>query len=465
MKSSLARIFPLVALLVSPLSGIAQAEQEPNDKLENAVAIKLDTPVQGVWHLMDTRDCYRLKLPTSGIVTVTVDGFPSDCGLQVSPLGFQKYATSSLGAVDGKPGEPLTFRFAARGRFDGYIAVQLDTVASAVTGSGWGIVRCSADGPYYRTPPKDKAADKTPATHNGKPVGPAITYRLSVTYQELDDKYEHTDVVGLRYPDLLKEGHIKTIGFGREIEAYLFNEHPQLLRDHKLGIDRSGGENDIDVYHLKLTTPDSVRVTLRDLPTDANTQIYVYYPGGWKASKTGAPQFDVKIPNSGDVFVEIRKGDGDGPLDYSTKPYRLAVTRQSTGHVVRETPTEEPTPPGGVGPLRIQHNAGGRLQNGPILPRGEVRRSGPGLTLGELTNGVTGKAYDFEAVDIDPPEGALIACEWSFSDGRRTVAKTGNPVQYAFSTPGNHTVTVRVVDRNTLKKLGSAETTVSIIQK
>ncbi len=340
---------PLLLVLILGLTTASTPAQdrEPNDDPAQAIAISLNTPVTGTRHFGDQSDFYRLRLPAAGIVTVELSGYPADCGFQIAVQGFQKSTTESAGSADGKPGEPMRVRFAARGGHDGFIRVSLKTIDKTSSTKDFGCVRCVPGGPWHLTPWKDKPTGNVPATHEGAKLLPPIQYQLTVTHQPLPDAYEHTEVTGLKYPELLSRGAIKTIPAGKQISAYLFDEQPRLLRDESLGLDSDGGENDVDVYHVRLAEPDTVRVAVVDLPEGINSRIRVFHPYGWEDSKPGQAHVEAKVPKAGDLFVEIARGDGPDPLAFSTTPYRLMVTTASGGGIVGGDPTGNPTGPGG----------------------------------------------------------------------------------------------------------------------
>ncbi|MBI5213345.1 MAG: hypothetical protein HY957_08240, partial [Nitrospirae bacterium] len=297
----------------------AAIEREPNNTSEQANPVNLNDTVSGMINYGDGSDFYKLIFPQSGIGTVSISGYPSDCIIQVGVSGFHpKYPTASAGTVESDRGGPLSFSFSGQGNKTGYIRVSLYSVASGVcSGSEWCAVQCAPNGPYYLTPFNDRQAKNGPSTYNDKPVLSPIQYQFSVSLQALPDQYEpnhdnHPAYDFISYDQKLQKGIIKTIPIGQEIAAYLFNDMPMLMRGTK-GWEKSvqlGGENDTDIYHIYLSQPDTVKVTLRDFPHNANSRIVITARSGydWEESATGATYFEKKVKDPGNVFIEISKG-------------------------------------------------------------------------------------------------------------------------------------------------------------
>ena len=267
-------------------------------------------------------------LPQSGIAAINISGYPSDCSVQVNISGFHpKYPTASAGFVRSDSGRPLSFSFSGQGNKTGYVTVSRSSTAGGVcSGSDWCAVQCTANGPYYLTPFHDRPAKKVPSSYNGKPVLSPIQYQFSVSLQALPDQYEpnhdnHPAYDFISLDQRLQKGIIKTISIGQEITAYLFNEHPMLMRGTKGSEQYPGGENDTDIYHIYLNQPDTVKVTLGNFPHNANSRIIITdSSGNWDESKTGATYFERKITKPGNVFIEISRGRENRPLIYSTSP-------------------------------------------------------------------------------------------------------------------------------------------------
>ena len=334
---------PLFLLPISAL-GAQVAEVEPNNKPEQATSIQLGDTVTGKIHHFDV-DLFHLTLPESGIVTVKLSGFPADCKLRIDSSGFyyRNPLTNPVGGVVSEPGQPVTFSFSAQGRHKGLIRVELsDPKGSLCSGSDWCGVQCSANGPYYLLPFIDRPSKNVPPSYSGKPVLPPIQYQFQASLEALADAYEPNYEEGWSKEVLLQKGLIKTIPLGKEITAYLFNEYPQPMRGTK-GYESSsilGGENDVDVYHVRLDSPETVKVTLREFPPNLNSRIMISDTQGWEESKTGAASFERKVAKPGDVFIEISRGRGTGQLAYSKTPYKLVVTagaavRASWAEIIR----------------------------------------------------------------------------------------------------------------------------------
>ncbi|OIO29181.1 MAG: hypothetical protein AUJ60_05595 [Nitrospirae bacterium CG1_02_44_142] len=339
----------LTALIFIFLTGVTYGavvtEVEPNNAPEKANHFAVGDAVRGQINYGDGNDMFTTVLPQSGIATVNISGYPSDCRVQVNISGFHPtYPTASAGFVRSDRGSSLQFSFSAMGNKTGYISVSLSSTAGGVcSGSDWCAVRCSANGPFYLMPFTDRSMKKVPSTYDGKPVLPPIQYQFSVALQALPDQYEpnhdnHPAYDFISLDKRLQKGIIKTIPIGQEITAYLFNEHPLMMRGTK-GYENSvylGGENDTDIYHIYLNQPDTVKVTLKNFPQNANSRIIITdSSGSWDESKTGAAYFERKITKPGNVFIEISKGRENRPLIYSTTPYKLLVT---TGAATVVTP-------------------------------------------------------------------------------------------------------------------------------
>ena len=327
-------------LLSGAAYGAAVSEIEPNDDMDHATPINAGDVVSGVVQY-DIKDFFKLTLPQSGIVTAKLSGY-SDCKFSVTIAEFGN--GWNTGSVTGENGMPVSISFSAPKNTPGYIRITLDPV-SGITGGNdgkyWRIIQCNKDGPYYTIPgPADEPA-MTITSYEGKPVYPPLPYKLDVSFQALPDQYEPNYVEGSTKEDMLAKGIIKTIPIGSEVSAYLFNELSLAMRGTP-GYDSSasfGGENDVDVYHVILSQPDTINVRLSNFPTNANSKIRITQSdGNWEDSKTDATEFSMKVTKPGNVFIEISKSYSvTGNLVYSTNPYKLLVT---TGG---PTPTVTPT--------------------------------------------------------------------------------------------------------------------------
>ena len=323
---------PFAALLILPIQAFAGhvAEVEPNNKPEQATPFQPGDTVTGKVNHMDT-DLFLLTLPESGIVTLKLSGFPADCRMRIDSSGFyyRTSLTNPVGGVIGEPGQPVTYSFSAQGKQKGLIRVEVaDTKGGVCSGSDWCALQCSANGPYYLLPFIDRPSRNVPGSYSGKPLLQPIQYQFQASLESLPDLYEPNYEDGVAKDAQLQKGLIKTIPLGKEITAYLFNEYPQPMRGTK-GYENTtvlGGENDVDVYHVRLDRPETVKVSLRDFPANLNSRIMIYDAQGWEESKTGAASMEKKVAKPGDVFIEISRGRGDGQLAYSKTPYKLLVT-------------------------------------------------------------------------------------------------------------------------------------------
>ncbi|MBA4349601.1 MAG: hypothetical protein C0415_06415 [Thermodesulfovibrio sp.] len=349
------RIFYLSAIVlfsfifsIAPYAA-AVTEVEPNNSPEQANLINIGDTVTGKINYGDGSDYFKLTLPRSGIVRVNISGYPSDCSIQIGAAGFQKYATTPVGWVRSDSGSPATFSFSAQGKFTGYIYVSLASVASGVcSGSEWCALQCKPNGPYYLQPFHDRALKNVPGSYNNKPLVQPIQYQFQVAFQPVPDQYEPNFEELTTKEQMLQKGIIKTIPVGREITAYLFNDYPRPMRGTK-GYENTGtagGEDDTDIYHIYLNQPDTVKVTLRDFPQNANSRIMITdSSGSWDESKTGVTYFERKVTKPGNVFIEISRGRESRPLVYSTTPYKMLVTVGAGSVVPPEPIRTEPIRP------------------------------------------------------------------------------------------------------------------------
>lgn len=311
--------FCALMLLSGAAYGATVAEIEPNDNHDQAMPINVGDIVNGVVQSDGGQDWFKLTLPQSGIVTVSFTG-PTDCKFQVSAGDFG--IGWGVGSVNGENGKPIQFSFSAPKNKQGYISLNYYDTAGGVSGYDWSIIQCSKDGPYYALPnaPPRALSTQMPSSYEGKPVLPALTYQLQVTLQPLPDQYE---------PNNNKDEVTQTIPIGQEITAYLFNEYPQVMKGTP-GYDNLasyGGENDVDIYRISLSQPDTVNVHLSNFPANANSRIIITQSdGSWEESVTGATEFSKKVTLAGNVFIEISKGTGNANLVYSTTPYKMLVT-------------------------------------------------------------------------------------------------------------------------------------------
>jgi tetratricopeptide (TPR) repeat protein len=350
---NLTRIAWCAAAVVCLSLSAAGQDIEPNDQPEKASAVKFGQAITGTWNSMDQSDYYKFVLPATGIVTVTLSGYPSDCSFQVGVMGFQKSSTAVAGWAEGQKGKPLTFSFVAQGGKEGYVWVRLTSIVTGLAGADWTAVRCSQNGPWYHTPVPGYTPKNLPAAHEGAPMKGPITYQLKLTMQNIADQWEPNFEPGMTRPEMLKKGIVKTIPIGKEISAFLFNDTPALMRGTPGSEDASGGENDIDIYHVHLDAADTVKVALRDVPQNANLKIVIYHPNGWDESKKGETTAEADVKAAGDVFIEVSKGRDDRPLVWSATPYKLLVTTGRTPAQPQPEVRPQPQPQPQPGPQAI----------------------------------------------------------------------------------------------------------------
>ena len=358
-------------LLISGAAyGAVVAEIEDNNDLDHAQTINAGDTINGK---MDgnyvVTDYYKLTLPQSGIVTLTTSGY-TDGKFFLGAADFgQGWGT---GSVTGENGKPVKLSFAAPKNKPGSISVGVSTVSGVTGGYNdcyWAIIQLNTDGPYYimNEKPGVQTAHCVPSTNEGKPVLPTLPYQLEVSLQPVPDQYEPNYVEGSTKEDMLAKGIIKTITLGQEISAYLFNEFPQVMKGTP-GYETSssfGGENDVDVYHVSLSQPDTVNVHLGNFPVNANSRIIITQSdGSWDESTTGATDFSMKVTKPGNVFIEISRGRGTGNLVYSTTPYKLLVTTGGATSTVTPTFTPTVTPAVTVKPSGNELITNGAFLNG-----------------------------------------------------------------------------------------------------
>lgn len=295
------------------------------------VIVALDQPIGGIVFANGDSGEFPLKLPRSGIVTVSLSNFPEDCVFQVIVTGFQDSATTSLGWAVSDRGKPLTFSFAAPGGKPGSVRVRLDQAFSTVNNGDWAAVRCTPTGPWHLLPYFDRQEKNVPRMYDGARVVGQITYEVKFSFQPIPDVYEPNHLPGQNHQELFDRGLIKTIPMGRPIEACLFNDDPAFLRGTKGNEDSRGGEDDVDLYHVPIDQPSTVKVAVSDLPENANLKIAIHHPHGWAESKPGQTELSAEIPKACDAFIELSKGSENRPLVYSSRPYHLLVTTGGTG--------------------------------------------------------------------------------------------------------------------------------------
>ena len=160
-------IFCLFSLLMLTNFSFALTEREPNNTKEQANLIQSGDTVTGL--LQDQYDHYKVTLPSTGRVVVTVAGCPRGGQVQVGATGF-----GYTGWQDSNGSDEVTLSFEAK-KQTGIIWV-MPTFAGSVCGSDWCAARFTADGPYHVTKP----SPEVPASHQGTPVLAAAQYSLTL---------------------------------------------------------------------------------------------------------------------------------------------------------------------------------------------------------------------------------------------------------------------------------------------
>jgi hypothetical protein len=161
------------ALAGSPAAAVQ--EREPNDTPEQATPLGGDPAATGAVHRND-QDWFRLSLPAPSTVTAKVASSAGDCQFQVTGAVSKGGSTTGLGTGTGS----VTFSAPAG---DIYLRVNVANVAAGVcSGSEWCAIQCARQGPFYLTHEKDgRLPQKVPATNDGKPLLPPITYQLAIS--------------------------------------------------------------------------------------------------------------------------------------------------------------------------------------------------------------------------------------------------------------------------------------------
>jgi hypothetical protein len=158
-----------------PPAGAGVQEREPNDTAEQATPLGGALSATGLIHMND-QDWYRLSLPAPGTVTARASASAGECQLQVAGFAGRTGSLTSLGGANGS----VTFNAPAG---DVYVRVAVANVAAGVcSGSDWCAIQCTRQGPWYVTPFKDgRQVQRVPATNDGKPVLPPLTYQLAIS--------------------------------------------------------------------------------------------------------------------------------------------------------------------------------------------------------------------------------------------------------------------------------------------
>ncbi len=182
MSSSIVRSLIVSLVTALALQGAVRGEVlevEPNDRPEDAQAVPPGETVAGQVQRSDQQDCFRFTSAAGGTVTAEVTGFPADCAFELGATGFGPAGTPEPGWVQGAPCQPVRLTFPVEAGRSGVVRVRLCNQVSGISQGDWTGVACSATGPYHTTPPATGGGAQPPATMEGRPVAPPITYRLS----------------------------------------------------------------------------------------------------------------------------------------------------------------------------------------------------------------------------------------------------------------------------------------------
>lgn len=160
-----------LVLLIAAQADAAR-EIEPNNHWLQGTLIDGTEPVEGA--LNDEQDVYKLLLPETGEVTVTLDRFPAGANLSLEVLGFRKDQIVPINKVKTNDDKKLTAVFDAQERL-GYLDITV-TPIEKVCKDQWCIMRLVVDGPYYLL----KSGTTLPSSWNGQPIVDPPDYRLTI---------------------------------------------------------------------------------------------------------------------------------------------------------------------------------------------------------------------------------------------------------------------------------------------
>lgn len=162
-------LFVLLALvfLVSGTRAFALKETEPNTLPEQANRIRVGEAVTGIFE--DSFDHFRVTLPATGVVTVTVSGCPAGGNVQ---LGVKDFGYTGWEESNGGDSVSLTFNATSP---SGLIWLK-PTFHGSACGSNWCIARFVPNGPYNVT----KRSPQLPSNYQGVGIHPEVSYQLTV---------------------------------------------------------------------------------------------------------------------------------------------------------------------------------------------------------------------------------------------------------------------------------------------
>lgn len=163
-------------------------EVEPNNSPDQANGIRLDENVTGLVHMgdYDRGDYYTFTPSSSGTVTVTVTGFPSECRMTVGALGFQRDTRAPVRPeqtrVSVKGETSLTFSFPVTGGYPGYIFVSGPVIeGGSFSGKNWNASQCTRKGDYYLHPQPNENPKDLPRSYNSRNVLAPIQYQFTAS--------------------------------------------------------------------------------------------------------------------------------------------------------------------------------------------------------------------------------------------------------------------------------------------
>lgn len=300
-------------------------EREPDDDAATATPLPLDKVLEGTWGPYDTKDWYRVELPSGGLTTLTLTEAPSDATFQIGLAGFRPGGPSGGPWLDTTPGKPVTAVIASRGGEPGWIWLR-------VTNPG---------------------------------TGPApLRYRLRLSHQAVPGAGEPDERAGLRPADLLAAGLLQTLEPGRPVKAWLMGETPGFVPGTPNASSDTGGADDVDTFHVRLDAPDEVTAEVTDL-APGSFQLTLFVPGGWEQSPPGQTRVTARVSSPGDVFVEVRRAPGAPPLPPSATPYGVVVTTPS--HPAAALPADAVASSSGSAPAPFDDSLETALETWPLL--------------------------------------------------------------------------------------------------
>lgn len=162
----------------------ARAEQEPNDRYEQANAISLGEEVSGFFDTYDEPgDNFKIVFPGPGTATFTLFGHPNDCVVQFLTREWVKVnnlATTHYLSTPGSPTFSVEFVVPAdKANKDFHLSIRpVGPYAGGFARYDYRITQCSKGGPLYYEPPRNgKPRDGPP-----KETSTLRTYRFKVSF-------------------------------------------------------------------------------------------------------------------------------------------------------------------------------------------------------------------------------------------------------------------------------------------